>query len=85
MAALRGRRYIAVGFGEIHFEYTACIASTSPGQSGRIVKRLVRIGNAACRRDDAVSVSMTSLLWDQHACLPLQTDTDVDPLTRYQR
>jgi membrane dipeptidase len=28
---------------------------------------------------------MTSLLWDQHACLPLQTDTDVDPLTRYQR
>jgi membrane dipeptidase len=28
---------------------------------------------------------MTSLLWDQHTCLPLQTDTDVDPLTRYQR
>ena len=28
---------------------------------------------------------MTSLLWDQHVCLPLQTDTDVDPLTRYQR
>ncbi|SPM30703.1 dipeptidase [Mycobacterium terramassiliense] len=28
---------------------------------------------------------MTSLLWDQHTCLPLQTDTDVDPLTRYRR
>lgn len=28
---------------------------------------------------------MTSLLWDQHLCLPLQTDTDVAPLTRYQR
>jgi membrane dipeptidase len=27
---------------------------------------------------------MTSLLWDQHTCLPLRTDTDVDPLTRYQ-
>ena len=34
---------------------------------------------------EAVSVAMTSLLWDQHICLPLQTDTDVDPLTRYQR
>lgn len=33
----------------------------------------------------AVSVDVTSLLWDQHLCLPLQTDTDVDPLTRYQR
>ena len=28
---------------------------------------------------------MTSLLWDQHTCLPLRTDTDVDPLTRYKR
>ena len=28
---------------------------------------------------------MTSLLWDQHTCLPLQPDTSVDPLTRYQR
>ncbi|MBV8182218.1 MAG: membrane dipeptidase [Mycobacterium sp.] len=28
---------------------------------------------------------MTSLLWDQHTCLPLRTDTDVDPLTRYQQ
>jgi membrane dipeptidase len=28
---------------------------------------------------------MASLLWDQHLCLPLQTDTDVAPLTRYQR
>jgi membrane dipeptidase len=28
---------------------------------------------------------VTSLLWDQHACLPLQPGTDVDPLTRYQR
>jgi membrane dipeptidase len=28
---------------------------------------------------------MASLLWDQHTCLPLQTDTSVDPLTRYQR
>jgi membrane dipeptidase len=26
---------------------------------------------------------MTSLLWDQHTCLPLQADTDVDLLTRY--
>lgn len=25
------------------------------------------------------------LLWDQHACLPLQTDADVDVLTRYRR
>ncbi len=28
---------------------------------------------------------MTTLLWDQHTCLPLKTDTDIDPLTRYQR
>jgi membrane dipeptidase len=28
---------------------------------------------------------MASLVWDQHTCLPLQTDTSVDPLTRYQR
>ncbi|MEE6140307.1 membrane dipeptidase [Mycobacterium sp. 050128] len=28
---------------------------------------------------------MTSLLWDQHLCLPLHTDSDVAPLTRYQR
>lgn len=28
---------------------------------------------------------MTSLLWDQHTCLPLRTDTDVRPLTRYKR
>jgi membrane dipeptidase len=28
---------------------------------------------------------MTSLVWDQHTCLPLQADTDVDPLTRYRR
>ncbi len=28
---------------------------------------------------------MTSLLWDQHTCLPLQADTDVEPLTRYRR
>ncbi len=26
-----------------------------------------------------------TLLWDQHTCLPLQTDTEVDPLTRYRR
>jgi membrane dipeptidase len=26
-----------------------------------------------------------SLLWDQHTCLPLQTDAEVDPLTRYRR
>lgn len=32
----------------------------------------------------AVSVFVTSLLWDQHTCLPLRTDTDVDPLMRYQ-
>jgi membrane dipeptidase len=25
-----------------------------------------------------------SLLWDQHTCLPLQTDAGVDPLTRYR-
>jgi membrane dipeptidase len=28
---------------------------------------------------------MTLLLWDQHTCLPLQTDADVEPLTRYKR
>jgi membrane dipeptidase len=28
---------------------------------------------------------MTPLLWDQHTCLPPQTDTSVVPLTRYQR
>ena len=28
---------------------------------------------------------MTSFLWDQHACLPLQTTADVDLLTRYRR
>lgn len=28
---------------------------------------------------------MTSLLWDQHLCLPLQPDTEVAPLSRYQR
>jgi membrane dipeptidase len=27
---------------------------------------------------------MTTLLWDQHTCLPLKTDADIDPLTRYQ-
>jgi membrane dipeptidase len=26
-----------------------------------------------------------SLLWDQHICLPLQTDAEVDPLSRYRR
>ncbi|WP_068179127.1 membrane dipeptidase [Mycobacterium sp. UM_CSW] len=26
-----------------------------------------------------------SLLWDQHTCLPLQTDAEVEPLTRYRR
>ncbi|OBK47642.1 dipeptidase [Mycobacterium sp. 1081908.1] len=26
-----------------------------------------------------------SLLWDQHTCLPLQTDAEVGPLTRYRR
>ncbi|BBZ14386.1 dipeptidase [Mycobacterium branderi] len=28
---------------------------------------------------------MSPLLWDQHACLPLQLDADVSELTRYQR
>jgi membrane dipeptidase len=28
---------------------------------------------------------MTSLLWDQHTCLPLRSGTEVDPLLRYQR
>ncbi|MEB4209311.1 dipeptidase [Mycobacterium sp. 94-17] len=28
---------------------------------------------------------MTTLMWDQHTCLPLKTDADIDPLTRYQR
>lgn len=28
---------------------------------------------------------MPRLLWDQHTCLPLQTDADVDELTRYHR
>ena len=28
---------------------------------------------------------MAALLWDQHTCLPLQTDTDVDVLTCYRR
>lgn len=28
---------------------------------------------------------MTALLWDQHTCLPLKTDAEVDPLLRYQR
>lgn len=28
---------------------------------------------------------MTSLLWDQHLCLPLQSDAEVAPLNRYQR
>jgi hypothetical protein len=28
---------------------------------------------------------MTSLLWDQHLCLPLQPDVQVAPLNRYQR
>jgi membrane dipeptidase len=28
---------------------------------------------------------MTLLLWDQHTCLPLQADAEVDPLTRYRR
>lgn len=28
---------------------------------------------------------MTSLLWDQHTCLPLQPDADVGPLARYLR
>lgn len=28
---------------------------------------------------------MTTLLWDQHTCLPLKPDADVDSLTHYQR
>ncbi len=28
---------------------------------------------------------MTSFLWDQHTCLPLQITADVDQLTRYRR
>lgn len=28
---------------------------------------------------------MASLLWDQHACLPLTADADVEPLNRYRR
>lgn len=28
---------------------------------------------------------MTSLLWDQHTCLPLHSDAEVNLLTRYQR
>lgn len=28
---------------------------------------------------------MTAVLWDQHTCLPLKTDAEVDPLLRYQR
>ncbi|OBI78809.1 dipeptidase [Mycobacterium asiaticum] len=28
---------------------------------------------------------MALLLWDQHTCLPLQADAEVDPLARYQR
>ncbi len=28
---------------------------------------------------------MSTLLWDQHTCLPLREGTDVAPLTRYQR
>lgn len=28
---------------------------------------------------------MSTLLWDQHTCLPLRDGTDVAPLTRYQR
>lgn len=28
---------------------------------------------------------MTTLLWDQHTCLPLKADAEVDPLLRYQR
>jgi membrane dipeptidase len=27
---------------------------------------------------------MTPHLWDQHSCLPLRTDAQVDPLTRYR-
>lgn len=27
---------------------------------------------------------MSTLLWDQHTCLPLRDGTDVEPLTRYQ-
>lgn len=27
---------------------------------------------------------MTTLLWDQHTCLPLNTGTEIGPLTRYQ-
>jgi membrane dipeptidase len=43
------------------------------------------MGHTAGGRDDAGSVVMTSLLWDQHTCLPLQANTDVGVLTRYQR
>jgi membrane dipeptidase len=28
---------------------------------------------------------MALLLWDQHTCLPLQSDAEVEPLTRYRR
>lgn len=50
-----------------------------------MVSRAVRKGKAINGPDDAGSIAMTSLLWDQHTCLPLQPDADVGLLTRYQR
>lgn len=43
------------------------------------------IGSALPAADAAISVGMSSLLWDQHSCLPLQVGTAIESLTRYQR
>jgi membrane dipeptidase len=36
-------------------------------------------------RRHGVHYRVVTLLWDQHACLPLQVGTDVEPLTRFKR
>lgn len=36
-------------------------------------------------RPRALSLFMAAFMWDQHTCLPLKRDADIDPLTRFQR
>jgi membrane dipeptidase len=48
--------------------------------------RVVHGGVPASERHlGAIWVFMALLLWDQHTCLPLQTDAEVAPLARYRR
>ncbi len=57
--------------------------SGRPQRTVAMPAKLAHGGRDTCRvvsSDDAGFLSMTSVLWNQHACLLLQTGADVDPL-----